>query len=230
MRLAKYLAHSGVGSRRACEEIVRDGRVSVGGEVVVDPARDVDGSEPVSVDGEAVRPPDTLAVYAVNKPRGVVSTARDPQDRPTVVSLVPSAVRLYPVGRLDIDTTGLILLTNDGELAHRLTHPSFEVPKTYRVLVANAPVGRHALEALRRGVVLDDGPTSPARVRRITADTLELTIHEGRKRQVRRMCESVGHPVRSLARVALGPLELGSLRTRGSSPAHRCRGGRPAVS
>jgi 23S rRNA pseudouridine2605 synthase len=179
--------------------------------VVVDPARDVDGSEPVSVDGEAARPAETLLVHAVNKPRGVVSTARDPQRRPTVVSLVPSSVRLYPVGRLDIDTTGLILLTNDGELAHRLTHPSFEVPKTYRVLVANAPVGRHALEALRRGVLLDDGPTAPARVRRITADTLELTIHEGRKRQVRRMCESVGHPVRSLARIAIGPLRLGDL-------------------
>jgi 23S rRNA pseudouridine2605 synthase len=212
VRLAKYLAHSGVGSRRACEQIVRDGRVSVGGEVVVDPARDADGSEPVSVDGEAVRPADRLAVYAVNKPPGVVSTARDPQGRPTVVSLVPASTRLYPVGRLDIDTTGLILLTNDGELAHRLTHPSFEVPKTYRVRVANAPVGRHALEALRRGVVLDDGPTAPARVRRITADTLELTIHEGRKRQVRRMCEIVGHPVRSLARTAIGPLHLGDLR------------------
>jgi 23S rRNA pseudouridine2605 synthase len=212
VRLAKYLAHSGVGSRRACEQIVRDGRVSVGGEVVVDPARDVDVSEPVSVDGEAVRPTDTLAVYAVNKPPGVVSTARDPQGRPTVVSLVPASTRLYPVGRLDIDTTGLILLTNDGELAHRLTHPSFEVPKTYRVRVANAPVGRHALEALRRGVVLDDGPTAPARVRRIAADTLELTIHEGRKRQVRRMCERVGHPVRALARTAIGPLELGELR------------------
>ena len=212
MRLAKYLAHSGIGSRRACEQIIRDGRVSVGGEVVVDPARDVDGSEPVSVDGEAVRPAGTLAVYAVNKPRGVVSTASDPQGRPTVVSLVPSQRRLYPVGRLDIDTTGLILLTNDGELAHRLTHPSFEVPKTYRAVVANAPIRRQSVEALRHGVVLDDGPTAPARVRRISADTLELTIHEGRKRQVKRMCESVGHPVRSLARVAIGPLELGDLR------------------
>jgi 23S rRNA pseudouridine2605 synthase len=212
MRLAKYLAHSGIGSRRACEQVVRDGRVSVGGQVVVDPARDVDGSQPVSVDGEAVRPAETLVVYAVNKPSGVVSTARDPQGRPTVVSLLPSEHRLYPVGRLDIDTTGLILLTNDGDLAHRLTHPRFEVPKTYRARVANAPIGRHALEALRRGVVLDDGPTAPARVRRITADTLDLTIHEGRKRQVKRMCESVGHPVRSLARIAIGPLELGDLR------------------
>jgi 23S rRNA pseudouridine2605 synthase len=212
VRLAKYLAHAAIGSRRACEQIVRDGRVSVGGEVEVDPARDVDGSEPVSVDGEAVRPADALVVYAVNKPSGVVSTARDPQRRPTVVSLVPCNYRLYPVGRLDIDTTGLILLTNDGELAHRLTHPSFEVPKTYRAKVANAPVRGRAVEALRQGVVLDDGPTAAAEVRRIAADTLELTIHEGRKRQVRRMCESVGHPVRSLARIAIGPLELGDLR------------------
>jgi 23S rRNA pseudouridine2605 synthase len=212
MRLAKYLAHSGIGSRRACEQIVRDGRVSVGGEVVLDPARDVDGSEPVSVDGEVVRSADALVVYAVNKPPGVVSTARDPQGRPTVVSLVPCKHRLYPVGRLDIDTTGLILLTNDGELAHRLTHPSFEVPKTYRAKVANAPVQDHAVEALQQGVVLDDGPTAPAEVRRIAANTLELTIHEGRKRQVRRMCESVGHPVRSLARIAIGPLQLGGLR------------------
>ena len=211
MRLAKYLAHAGVGSRRACEQIVRDGRVSVGGEVVVDPARDVDASMRVTVGDEEVRPVDTLLVYAVNKPAGVVSTAYDPQSRPTIVSLVPSSVRLYPVGRLDIDTTGLILLTNDGDLAHRLTHPSFEVPKTYRAEVANAPVGDHALAALRRGVLLDDGPTAPAEVRRRGEDTLELTIHEGRKRQVKRMCESVGHPVLSLARVALGPLELGDL-------------------
>jgi 23S rRNA pseudouridine2605 synthase len=212
VRLAKYLAHAGVGSRRACEQIVRDGRVSVGGEVVVDPARDVDASMRVTVDDQAVRPVDTLLVYAVNKPSGVVSTAHDPQRRPTVVSLVPSSVRLYPVGRLDIDTTGLILLTNDGDLAHRLTHPSFEVPKTYRALLANAPIGDHALEALRRGVELDDGPTAPAEVHRLAGDTLELTIHEGRKRQVKRMCESVGHPVRSLARVALGPLVLGDLK------------------
>jgi 23S rRNA pseudouridine2605 synthase len=212
VRLAKYLAHSGIGSRRACEQIIRGGRVRVGGEVVVDPARDVAGSEPVSVDGEPVRPAGTLVVYAVNKPPRVVSTARDPQGRPTVVSLVPSEHRLYPVGRLDIDTTGLILLTNDGELAHRLTHPSFEVPKTYRAAVTNAPVRDQALAALREGVVLDDGPTAPAAVRRIAADTLEITIHEGRKRQVKRMCESVGHPVRSLARIAIGPLELGDLR------------------
>jgi 23S rRNA pseudouridine2605 synthase len=151
-------------------------------------------------------------VYAVNKPAGVVSTAKDPQRRPTVVSLVPqTAARLYPVGRLDIDTTGLILLTNDGELAHRLTHPRFEFPKTYRAQVARPPVSQGALKALREGVELDDGLTAPARVRRLGPDELEITIHEGRKRQVKRMCASVGHPVRRLKRVAIGPLKLGGL-------------------
>jgi 23S rRNA-/tRNA-specific pseudouridylate synthase len=151
VRLAKYLAHAGVASRRASEQLVFAGRVSVGDEVVRDPARDVDGSVPVTVDGKPVRVSGgQRAVYAVNKPRGVVSTARDPQGRPTVVSLVPSARRLYPVGRLDADTTGLILLTDDGALAHRLTHPSFEVPRTYHAKVRRAPVKEDALQALRR--------------------------------------------------------------------------------
>jgi 23S rRNA pseudouridine2605 synthase len=150
-------------------------------------------------------------VYAVNKPAGVVSTARDPQGRPTVVSLVPSQPRLYPVGRLDIDTTGLILLTNDGDLAHKLTHPSFEVEKTYRARVGGGAVSQRAVKALRTGVQLDDGLTAPARVRRLDAGTLELTLHEGRKRQVKRMCETVGHPVRELTRIRMGPIELGDL-------------------
>jgi 23S rRNA pseudouridine2605 synthase len=128
------------------------------------------------------------------------------------VGLVPDAgTRLYPVGRLDADTTGLILLTNDGELANHLTHPRYEVPKTYRARVANGPVQEPALRALREGVELEDGPTAPAKVRRLHAGELELTIHEGRKRQVRRMCEAVGHPVRTLERVAFGPLRLGGL-------------------
>jgi 23S rRNA pseudouridine2605 synthase len=211
MRLAKYLASAGVASRRACEHIVRAGRVTVEGTVVTDPARDVTDDEQVAVDGRAVSAVKELAVYAVNKPAGVVSTARDPQGRPTVVSLVPAGVRLYPVGRLDIDTTGLILLTNDGELAHRLTHPRFEVPKTYRAVVAHGPVHARALEALRRGVALEDGVTAPADVRQVAADTLELTVHEGRKRQVKRMCEAVGHPVKRLERVRFGPLQLGDL-------------------
>jgi 23S rRNA pseudouridine2605 synthase len=210
--LAKYLAHAGVASRRASEQLVFAGRVTVGDEVVRDPARDVDGSIPVAVDGRHVRVSNgQRAVYAVHKPRGVVSTAKDPQGRPTVVSLVPSARRLYPVGRLDADSTGLILLTDDGELAHRLTHPSFEVPRTYHAKVRHPPVREEALRRLREGVELDDGRTAPARVKRLAADRVELTIHEGRKRQVRRMLETVGHPVIALERVRFGPLWLGKL-------------------
>jgi 23S rRNA pseudouridine2605 synthase len=211
MRLAKFLATAGVASRRGAEEIVRAGRVTVGGGVVEDPARDVGPGDAVALDGEPVRTETDRVVYAVNKPAGVVSTASDPQRRPTVVSLVSSGLRLYPVGRLDIDTTGLILLTNDGELAHRLTHPSFEVPKTYRAVLWRSPVRAPALAALRAGVELEDGRTAPAEVRRVAWDTIELTIHEGRKRQVKRMCESVGHPIRQLERIRLGPLELGDL-------------------
>jgi 23S rRNA pseudouridine2605 synthase len=215
MRLAKFLATAGVASRRAAEEIVRAERVAVNGATVTDPARDVTDADAVTVDGSPVAPETERAVYAVNKPAGVVSTASDPQRRPTVVSLVPSAVRLYPVGRLDLDTTGLILLTNDGALAHRLTHPSFEVPKTYRVVVWRPPVNDRAVRSLRSGVELDDGRTAPARVRRLgdRGEILELTIHEGRNRQVKRMCEAVGHRVRSLQRVSFGPLALGTLAT-----------------
>ena len=213
MRLAKYLASAGVASRRAAEQVIRAGRVSIDGTVVTDPAHEVDDRQhSVSVDGAPIASVDQHVVYAVNKPTGVVSTARDPQGRPTVVSLVQTPMRLYPVGRLDIDTTGLILLTNDGELAHRLTHPRFEVEKTYRAIVARGPVRDRAITALSKGVELDDGRTSPAKVRRVAADTLEITIHEGRKRQVRRMLESVGHPVKRLERIRFGPLALGGLR------------------
>ena len=211
MRLAKYLATAGVASRRASEEIVRAGRVSLDGVTVTDPARDVGPHDVVAVDGRPVSPVHERVIYALNKPAGVVSTARDPQGRPTVVTMVPQTERLYPVGRLDIDTTGLILLTNEGDLAHRLTHPSFEVEKTYRAVVGAPPVREAALRALREGVELDDGRTAPARVRRVSADTIEITIHEGRKRQVKRMCEAVGHPVKRLERIAFGPLQLGEL-------------------
>jgi 23S rRNA pseudouridine2605 synthase len=215
MRLAKYLAHAGVASRRAAEEIVRAGRVTVGGEVVTDPARDVDDGSGVAVDGRPLHGPEPRVVYALNKPRGVVSTAKDTHGRRTVVDLVPAkgGARLYPVGRLDADATGLLLLTNDGDLANRLTHPRHEVPRTYRVKVrSRGPVPERALRALREGVELDDGPTAPARVRQVEPGVLELTIHEGRKHQVKRMCEAVGHPVVSLTRVRFGPLELGDLR------------------
>jgi 23S rRNA pseudouridine2605 synthase len=212
MRLAKYLAVAGVASRRAAEELIGAGRVAVNQTVERDPARDVTQNDAVVLDGAPVRIETERLVYAVNKPVGVVSTVRDPQGRPTVVSLVQSDKRLYPVGRLDIDTTGLILLTNDGELAHRLTHPRFEVPKTYRVVVARAPVHERALQALSSGVELEDGPSAPAEVARVKPDTLEITIHEGRKRQVKRMCEAVGHPVKRLERIRFGTLELGGLK------------------
>jgi 23S rRNA pseudouridine2605 synthase len=181
--------------------------VTVGGEVVRDPARDVDESSGVALDGESLAP-EPREVYALNKPRGVVSTAKDTHGRRTVTELVPSQRRLYPVGRLDAETTGLILLTNDGELANMLTHPSFEVEKTYRVTVAPSPVPEAALRRLREGVELDDGPAAPARVRQIEPGVLEIVMREGRKRQVRRMCEAVGHRVTALERTAFGPLRL----------------------
>jgi 23S rRNA pseudouridine2605 synthase len=213
MRLAKFLAHAGIASRRAAEDIVRAGRVTVQGEQVTDPARDVDDHSGVHLDGQPVRPARERVVYAVHKPAGVVSTAKDTHGRKTVVELVPKgAGRLYPVGRLDADTTGLILLTNDGELAHGLTHPRYGVPKTYRARVAHVPVRNEAITRLRDGVELDDGPTAPAKARRLAPDLIELTITEGRKRQVRRMLEAVGHPVKELRRVAFGPLKLGELQ------------------
>ena len=211
MRLAKYLAHAGVASRRAAEQLVFAGRVSVGGRPARDPALDVSDGDDVRVDGKAVALSADHVVYAVNKPAGIVSTAKDTHGRPTVVGLVDAGRRLYPVGRLDAESTGLILLTDDGDLAHRLTHPSFEVPRVYRAKVARGPVAEPALRRLREGVELEDGRTAPAGVRRLAPDTLELTIREGRKHQVRRMCEAVGHPVKALERVAFGPLKLGRL-------------------
>ena len=183
--------------------------MTVGGEVVRDPARDVDETSAVAVDGERVAP-EPLEVHMLNKPAGVVSTARDTHGRPAVTDLVESRRRLYPVGRLDADTNGLILLTNDGELANRLMHPRYAVPRTYRARVKGDP-GEPALRALREGVELDDGPTQPAPVRRLDAGLLEIELREGRKRQVRRMCEAVGHPVLELERVAFGPLRLRGL-------------------
>jgi 23S rRNA pseudouridine2605 synthase len=212
MRLAKVLAHAGVASRRAAEVLIADGRVTVGDEVVTDPARDVDGSIPVAVDRRPVTIPDERVVYAVNKPRGVVSTAKDTHGRRTVVDLVPADRRLYPVGRLDADTTGLILLTDDGELAELLMHPRHEVPKTYRARVADGPVPNGALHKLRAGLTLDDGRTLPAKVDQPRPGVLEITLREGRKRQVRRMCEAVGHPVVKLERITFGPLALGDLK------------------
>ncbi len=213
MRLAKYLAHAGVASRRAAETMIAGGRVSVDGEVVRDPARDVRPGCRVALDGHELSGPEPRAVFALHKPIGVVSSARDTHGRPTVVELVDAGgLRLYPVGRLDADTSGLILLTNDGELANRLTHPRFQVPKTYRARLGSGRVPDAALSALRAGVQLEDGPTAPAQARRVRGNLIELTIREGRNRQVRRMCEAVGHPVLELERVAFGPLRLEGLK------------------
>ena len=213
MRLVKYLAHAGVASRRAAETLIAAGRVSVDDQIVTDPARDVSESANVAVDGRPVSGAERRVTYALNKPVGVLSTAQDERGRATVLGLVPAqGLRLYPVGRLDADSSGLILLTNDGELANRLTHPGFEVPKTYRATLRGGALGERALRALREGVQLDDGPTAPALVRRTGEREIELTIHEGRNRQVRRMCEAVGHPVAELRRVRFGPLTLDGLR------------------
>jgi 23S rRNA pseudouridine2605 synthase len=210
LRLAKYLAHSGVASRRRAEELIADGKVTVQGRVVKDPARDVDEASEVEVGGTPVAP-EPREVWAVNKPPGVTSTAREPGRRRAVVELVRSPRRLYPVGRLDADSSGLILLTNDGELANRLTHPRYGVSRTYRVRLRRAPA-EEQLALLRGGVQLDDGPTAPARVRRVSPRVVEITLREGRNRQVRRMVEAVGHQVVALERVRFGPLALGDLR------------------
>lgn len=210
MRLGKFLAHAGVASRRAAEAIVAEGRVTVDGETVTDPARDVDESHRVALDGKRVEP-EAREVHALNKPAGVVSTARDTHGRPTVVQLVRSRARLYPVGRLDAETTGLILLTNDGELADLLTHPRYGVKKVYRARIQPGRLSPRSLDALREGVELEDGRTAPAQVRQLATGLVELTIREGKKRQVRRMIEAVGHRVVELERVAFGPLGLRGL-------------------
>lgn len=227
MRLAKHLAHAGVASRRAAERLIAEGRVTIDGAPATDPARDVDPDDHIAVDGRPLpggpahggstdrRQTPPRVVHALHKPLGVISTARDTHGRPTVLELLPAGeragLRLYPVGRLDRDTSGLILLTNDGPLANLLTHPRHQVPKTYRAHLAGGRVEEGALRTLRHGVPLEDGPTAPARVRQPRPGTLELTIREGRNRQVRRMCQAVGHPVLRLQRIAFGPLRLGDL-------------------
>ena len=215
-RLQKVLAHAGVAARRRAEEMIVAGRVAVNGRVVtelgtkVNPAVDV-----IQVDGRPLGQPETPVYFLVNKPRGVLSAARDVRGRTTVVDLVKHRARLYPVGRLDLDSEGLILLTNDGALAFRLTHPRFEHEKEYRVLVAGHP-DEEALEQLRRGVELEGGRTRPAQVK-VEQETdqgtwLRIVLREGRKRQIRRMIEAVGYYVLRLIRVRIGPLRLGALK------------------
>jgi 23S rRNA pseudouridine2605 synthase len=210
VRLAKFLAHGGVASRRKAEEIIGKGLVTVGGEVVRDPARDVEAGDDVRVNGAPVAA-EAREVWAVNKPVGVVSTAREPGSRTPVVDLVQTEARLYPVGRLDADSSGLLLLTNDGELANRLTHPRYEVPKTY-VAQLRKPTAERDLERLRKGVELEDGPTAPTRVKRRGEREVEIVLREGRNRQVRRMLEVVGNEVVALQRIGFGPLGLGGLK------------------
>jgi 23S rRNA pseudouridine2605 synthase len=213
-RLQKVLSRAGFGSRRVCDELIAAGRVTVDGVVARPGTRvEVDRAR-IEVDGVPVVARDDLVYYLLNKPIGHVSTASDPQGRPTVVSLVPGIPRVFPVGRLDVDTEGLLVLTNDGELTQLLTHPRHGVPKTYLAEVQGVPTAAE-LRALRNGVELDDGPTAPAKVslvqRRAAVAAVELTIHEGRNRQVRRMCEAVGHPVRRLVRTRIGPVRDGKL-------------------
>jgi len=208
MRLNAYLARSGVASRRKADELIQAGRVTVNGK----PGQlntFVESGDRVEVDGREVSA-QPLAHLLLHKPAGVVTTATDPQGRPTVVELVPCDVRVVPVGRLDVDTTGALLLTNDGELAHRLAHPKYEVEKVYEAEVEGEP-SDETLRRLAQGLKLEDGVTAPAEVRRVGPSTIELSIHEGRNRQVRRMLEAVGHPVRALHRSRYAGLTLEGL-------------------
>jgi 23S rRNA pseudouridine2605 synthase len=208
MRLNAYLARAGIASRRGAEELIRAGRVTVNGEVA-GLATFVEGKDMVEVDGTEVAP-EPLTYVLLHKPAGVVTTARDPQGRPTVVGLVGHERRVVPVGRLDADTTGVLLLTNNGPLAHRLMHPRYEVDKVYEAEVEGEP-DEAALARLADGIELDDGVTAPARVRRLGPSRLELTIHEGRKHQVKRMLAALGHPVTRLHRSSYAGLTADGL-------------------
>lgn len=205
------LAAAGLGSRRKCEEMIADGRVKVDGQVAVLGRRVDPATAVVEVDGVPIGVAPGLVYYLLNKPPGVLTTRHDPEGRPTVIDLVPPEPRVFPVGRLDADSEGLLILTNDGQLAHRLMHPSMGVEKEYLAEVDGAP-GPGALRRLREGVALDDGITAPARASSPGPGLVRITIHEGRKRQVRRMLSAVGYPVRRLVRLRIGPLSDRTLR------------------
>jgi 23S rRNA pseudouridine2605 synthase len=218
VRLQKVLAAAGIASRRASEVLISEGRVEVNSEVVLEQGRRVDPEHDViRVDGSRIPPPRRHRYLALNKPRGVVATMSDPEGRRTVADLIAlhSTERLFHVGRLDTDTEGLLILTNDGDFAHRLAHPSFQVPKTY-IAEVNGAVGEQTLRRLRRGISLEDGPVQPTSVKIVSAagdkTLLKITIQEGRNRIVRRTMEAVGHPVRRLSRIGIGPVRLGNLK------------------
>jgi 23S rRNA pseudouridine2605 synthase len=218
VRLQKVLAAAGIASRRGCEILISEGRVEVNSEIVTEQGRRVDPERDViRVDGTRIPPPRRHRYLALNKPRGVVTTMSDPEGRRTVADLVTEGRkdRLFHVGRLDTDTEGLLILTNDGDFAHRLAHPSYQVPKTYIAEVAGL-VGEQALSRLRRGITLEDGPVRPTSVKIVSTagdkTLLKITIQEGRNRIVRRTMEAVGHPVRRLSRIGIGPVRLGNLK------------------
>ncbi|MGI6225260.1 MAG: pseudouridine synthase [Peptococcales bacterium] len=215
-RLHKFLAHAGIGSRRSCEELILEGRVKVNGLIIttlgtkVDPTKDI-----IEIDNKKINKKEEMIYVVLHKPDGYVTTSKDPQGRPTVLDLTKGIKqRIYPVGRLDYATEGLLLLTNDGEFAYRLTHPKYQVKKVYQALVKGTPNER-SLDQLRKGVLLEDGFTQPAKVKFLNSNNentlLEIIISEGKNRQVRRMCKAINHPVLNLKRVQIGSLSLGSL-------------------
>lgn len=213
-RLQKILAQRGWGSRRVCEAIIAEGRVCVNGEIAQLGRRVNVEVDTVEIDGVHVGIRSDLVYYLVNKPIDVISTAVDTHNRETVVNIVPAEPRVYPVGRLDGDSEGLIILTNDGELTHRITHPRFGLDKEYlvHVEVESSDVSDTSIHRLRKGIELDDGVTAPAEVSRLQEGVLKFVIHEGRNRQIRRMCEAVGHPVVRLVRTRIGPIRDATLR------------------
>lgn len=213
IRLQKYLADAQVASRRKAEEMIAEGRVRVNGELVTTQGTKVEDGDEVTVDGAIVKPADKKVYFMLHKPDGYVTTAKDQFDRPAVLDLIDSEYRIYPVGRLDYDTSGLLLLTNDGELTYRLTHPKHNIDKTYIALVEGTPTPQE-IKDFESGLEIEDYKTAPAKLKilkKARYTTLKITIHEGRNRQVRKMCSAIGHEVKRLKRVATGRLQLGDL-------------------
>ncbi|MCL2456140.1 MAG: rRNA pseudouridine synthase [Defluviitaleaceae bacterium] len=212
-RLQKILAQAGVASRRKCEEIILAGRVAVNGETICEPGAKADADSEILVDGKKIAREKKFYI-AFHKPAGVVTTAFDPQGRPTVMDFVPRDVRLFPVGRLDFDTSGLLILTNDGDFANKLSHPSHEIKKTY-IATLRGKISRENLQKFRRGIKIDGRLTAPAEIKILREENsqtvAEISIREGRNRQVRKMCDAVGCPVIALKRVAIGGVQLGDL-------------------